>query len=197
MSIYEDIKWMGRKFTVYTNFNTDDVYILTFGYLGTPEELSTRKDDANLFYVNFLGMSDTKFRFKSFAAEGIIYEIDGSCDNTRSRVRIFKHNKDGYYEYHWCREVEPPFDTEFFKVGHPYLVNPKNVKREEKSLYPQKDIPMLLIRMDADALYFGYYDYEKDYRFKVTTYEYSWLTEVTRHASFIPLMVGDVWKDER
>lgn len=193
MAIYEDIKLMDTKYTVYNNFNNFDDYILTFDYHGTSEELSTRKD-VDKFHVNFISRYDTKFRFRSCDTEGIIYEIDGSCDKTRERVRVFKHDEDGYYEYHWCSEVKPPFDTDFFKVGHPYLVNPKNMKRK-KALYPQKLIPMLLISMDADALYFGYYDHDKDCRFNVTSYEYYGLTVLAKHESFLPLMVDDVWKD--
>ena len=184
--IYQDIKWLGRKFTVYNNFKEDNQYILTFDYHGSPKELSTRKD-VDLFYVNFLCRFDTKFRFEDCGTVGIIYEIDGSCEKTRERVRIFKHDEDGYYEYHWCREVEMPFDTNFFKVGHPYLVTAKNDNL--------KEIPMILINMDTDALYFGYYDHGKDIRVKVTSYKYNELTVSTKHKSFIPLMVGDVWKD--
>lgn len=193
MAIYEDIKLMNTKYTVYNNFNNYDDYILTFDYHGTPEELSTRKD-VDKFHVNFISRYDTKFRFNSCDTEGIIYEIDGSCEKSRERVRVFKHDEDGYYEYNWCREVKPPFDTNFFKVGHPYLVNPKNMKRK-RTLYPQKLIPMLLINMDADALYFGYYDHGKDVRFNVYSYEYNDLIELKKHETFLPLMVGDVWKD--
>jgi hypothetical protein len=184
--VYQDIKYMGKKYTVYNNFNEEDEYLLTFEYYGTPEEVLTKKG-VDLFSVNFLCRFDTKFRFED-CGTGVVYEIDGSCEKTRKRVRLFKHDdEDGCYEYNWCREVGPPFDPNFFKVGHPYLVKTKN----------EPPIPMLLISMDTDALYFGYYEHDKNVRFKVSAYEYEQLTEIAKQTSFVSLMYGDVWKNKK
>lgn len=184
--VYQDIKYMGKKYTVYNNFNEDDTYLLMFGYHGTPKEISTTTLVADLFYVNFLCRFDTKFRFED-CSTGVVYEIDGSCEKTREQVRLFKHDEDGYYEYNWCREVGPSFDLNFFKVGHPYLVKTKN----------EPQTPMLLIGMDTDALYFGYYEHDKNVRFKVTAYEYDQLTEIAKQTTFVSLMYGDVWTNKK
>lgn len=184
--IYQEIKYMGKKYSVYNNFNEDDEYLLTFEYYGTPEEVLTKKG-VDLFSVNFLCRFDTKFRFED-TGTGVVYEIDGSCEKTRKRVRLFKHDdEDGCYEYNWCREVGPPFDEEFFKVGHPYLVK----------IQDTQIIPMLLISMDTDALYFGFYDHGKETKFKVASYSYEKLSDIGREKRFVSLMHGDVWKNKK
>jgi hypothetical protein len=179
--IYQDIKYMGKKYTVYNNFNEDDEYLLTVEYYDTPKEILTKRG-IDLFSVNFLCRFDTKFRFED-CDTGVVYEIDGSCEKTRERVRLFKHDDEGYYEYNWCREVEPTFDTEFFKVGHPYLVKTKDTQ-----------ILMLLVSMDTDGLYFRYFDHGEETRFNVTSYSYEKMSEIGKETSFVSLMYGDVWK---
>ena len=180
--VYQDIKYMGKKYTVYNNFNEDDEYLLTFEYYGTPEEISTKRG-IDLFSVNFLRRFDTKFRFED-CDTGVVYEIDGSCEKTRKRVRLFKHDEDGYYEYNWCREVRPPFDPNFFKVGHPYLVKIQDTQ-----------IPMLLVSMDTDGLYFRYFDHGEETRFNVTSYSYEKMSDI--ETKFVSLMYGDVWKNKK
>lgn len=180
--IYQDIKYMGKKYTVYNNFNEDDEYLLTFEYYGTPDEVLT-KNGVDLFSVNFLRRFDTKFRFKD-CDTGVVYEIDGSCEKTRKRVRLFKHDDDGCYEYNWCREVRPPFDPNFFKVGHPYLVKIKDTQ-----------IPMLLVSMDTDGLYFRYFDHDEAIRYNVTSYSYEKMYDI--ETKFVSLMYGDVWTNKK
>jgi hypothetical protein len=51
--------------------------------------------------------------------------------------------------------------------------------------------------MDTDALYFGYYEHDKNVRFKVSAYEYEQLTEIAKQTSFVSLMYGDVWKNKK
>ena len=185
MAIYEDIKLMNTKYTVYNNFNNYDDYILTFDYHGTPEELSTRKD-VDKIHVNFISRYDTKFRFNSCDTEGIIYEIDGSCEKTRERVRIFKQYEDGYYEYHWCREVEMPFDTNFFKVGHPYRVR---MNRTEEMEY------MILIDKRFDRLIFVLGEHGKSTLYEVTDVKYR---NQKKEYWYSAVLCEDTWsKDEK
>jgi hypothetical protein len=183
--VYQDIKYMGKKYTVYNNFNEEDEYLLIFGYHGTPREISIAALNVDLFYVNFLCRFDTKFRFED-CNTGVVYEIDGSCEKTREQVRLFKHDEDGYYEYNWCREVGPTFDPNFFKVGHPYLVKIQDTQ-----------IPMLLVSMDTDGLYFRYFDHGEETRFNVTSYSYEKMSDIGKETSFVSLMYGDVWTNKK
>ena len=60
-----------------------------------------------------------------------------------------------YEEYEWFRILKMPFDTEFFKVGHPYIVRLSRGTNGEFQY-------AILVSMTAEKMVFVYYKENKD-----------------------------------
>ena len=127
---------------------------------------------------------------------GLRIEVDATNKETRHNINIMPEdlNSDVSYDcepvlLEWYTERSIVFDTNFFKLGHCYMIR---AKRNED---PK---PMMLIYMDFDEMRFIYVTPDIP-RMPSVEYLYISAERYNRMKNtywFKPMMEGDVWSDD-
>lgn len=133
--------------------------------------------------VTYEGFVGEMLRFMT--PEHIVIDIDPTDPIVRNTTRIFEWcDSDTFEEIEWYNIKTCPFDSSFFKVGHPYHVR---MNRTEEMKY------MLLIDKRFDRLIFVLGEYGKSTLYEVTDVKYKnqkkeyWYSAVLRE---------DTWSDK-
>ena len=125
---------------------------------------------------------------------GVKCTVDPTNDSTRENVKIFSGVKgiNILIKETWFHISYIPFDRQFFKIGHCYMV-----KEKAKGDYK----PMMLFKMTPNHLHFFYVNHPECVKDPgvnhcyVTREEYAKRKDRTRW--FKALMEGDVWCDHK
>lgn len=122
---------------------------------------------------------------------GVKHEIDPVDENTRDSIRIYRIIGDSILEKEtWFDVVTVPFDRNFFKLGHCYMVKENRV---------DDPWPMMLIEMDFDQMHFVRVA-DPD-RFKDPGIQHIYIKaerykRMKKTYWFKPMMEGDVWSND-
>lgn len=122
---------------------------------------------------------------------GVQCTVDPTNESTRENVKIFSGDKrsDILIRETWFHIKHTPFDRQFFKLGHCYMV--KERKGEDYK-------PMMLIGMNPDEMHFisvSHPDHFKDPGISHFYVKYKdYVKWKTLHDRFKALMEGDVWE---
>jgi hypothetical protein len=121
---------------------------------------------------------------------GVKHEIDPVDENTRDSIRIYRIIGDSILEKEtWFEIATVPFDRNFFKLGHCYMV--KENRTEDYK-------PMMLIGMDFDQMHFicvADPDRFKDPGINHIYVKAERYNRMKKTYWFKPMMEGDVWSD--
>lgn len=121
---------------------------------------------------------------------GVKHEIDPVDENTRDSIRIYRIIGDSILEKEtWFEIATVPFDRNFFKLGHCYMVK-ENRTEDHK--------PMMLIGMDFEQMHFirvADPDRFKDPGIAHIYVKAERYKRMKKTYWFKPMMEGDVWSD--
>jgi hypothetical protein len=122
---------------------------------------------------------------------GVKHEIDPVDENTRDSIRIYRIIGCSYLEKEtWFEIATVPFDRNFFKLGHCYMVK-ENRTEDHK--------PMMLIGMDFDQMHFicvADPDRFKDPGIKHVYVKAERYKRMKKTHWFKPMMEGDMWSND-
>jgi hypothetical protein len=125
---------------------------------------------------------------------GVQCAVDPTNESTRENVKIFSGDKrsDILIRETWFRIMYIPFDRQFFKLGHCYLV--KETRLEDYK-------PMMLIEMNLDEMHFASVAHPDRFKNPGISHFYvkhkDYVKWRTLHDRFKALMEGDVWSDHK
>ena len=121
---------------------------------------------------------------------GVKHEIDPVNEHTRDSIKIYRIIGDSILEKEtWFEVATIPFDRNFFKLGHCYMVR-ENRTEDHK--------PMMLIGMDFDQMHFicvANPDRFKDPGINHIYVKAERYNRMKKTHWFKPLIEGDVWSD--
>ena len=121
---------------------------------------------------------------------GVKHEINPVDENTRDSIRIYRIIGDSILEKEtWFEIATVPFDRNFFKLGHCYMVK-ENRTEDHK--------PMMLIGMDFEQMHFirvADPDRFKDPGIAHIYVKAERYKRMKKTYWFKPMMEGDVWSD--
>jgi hypothetical protein len=139
-------------------------------------------------FLEFSPLNNTLIFVDSF---GVKHEIDPVDENTRDSIRIYRIIGCSYLEKEtWFEIATIPFDRNFFKLGHCYMVK-ENRTEDHK--------PMMLIGMDFEQMHF--IRVADPDRFKDPGIEHIYV-KAERYKRmkntywFKPLIEGDMWSND-
>lgn len=135
--------------------------------------------------VKYEGYVGEMLRF--ITPEHIIINIDPTDPVVRNTTRIFEWcESDTFDEIEWYNIKTCPFDSSFFKVGHPYRVR---MNRTEEMAY------MILIDKRFDRLIFVLGEHGKSTLYEVTDVKYR---NQKKEYWYSAVLCEDTWsKDEK
>jgi hypothetical protein len=187
---------MNEKFMeVYT---TDDVWLsLRIDWDSNEDYYITYREckevsDLHIYSIEckFLEVSSLNRTLIFVDIFGVKHEIDPVNEHTRDSIRIYRIIGNSILEKEtWFEIATIPFDRNFFKLGHCYMV------RENRG----GDLwPMMLIGMNFDHLHF--IRVADPDRFKDPGIEHIYVkaeryNRMKKSHWFKPMMEGDVWND--
>lgn len=125
---------------------------------------------------------------------GIKISIDPTNENTRENVVIFRDCSGVPFPETWFEIKRIPFNRNFFKLGHPYMIRTGTNRRNARDL-----VPAMLIGMTFDQLHFikvAHPERVKDPGIEHVYIDYRKYDLYNKDFWFKALMEGDVWSDD-
>lgn len=191
---------MNEKFTeVYTtddmwlslriDWDQDEDYYITYRECEEVSDLHTHSIECK--FLEFSSLNRTLIFVDKY---GVKHEIDPVDEHTRDSIRIYRiigdYQSGAFLEKEtWFEIATIPFDRNFFKLGHCYMVR-ENRTEDHK--------PMMLIEMDFDQMHFvrvANPDRFKDPGIKHIYVKAERYNKMKKTHWFKPMMEGDVWSD--
>lgn len=183
MEVYTtDDMWLSLRI----DWDPNEDYYITYRECEEVSDLHIHSIECK--FLEFSPLNNTLIFVDSF---GVKHEIDPVDEHTRDSIRIYRIIGCSYLEKEtWFEIATVPFDRNFFKLGHCYMVK-ENRTEDHK--------PMMLIGMDFEQMHF--IRVADPDRFKDPGIEHIYV-KAERYKRmkntywFKPLIEGDMWSND-
>lgn len=175
---------------VLTEWDTTETYYILQKKYFAEDDIRTSIDHAQA--VRFVEYDGITLNFMT--ETGIKISIDPTNENTRENVVIFWDCSGVPLPETWFEIKRIPFDRNFFKLGHPYMIRTGTGRK------PGDPVPALLIGMTFDQLHFikvAHPERVKDPGIDHVYIDYRKYDHYNKDFWFSAMIPGDEWTNHK